>query len=273
MPYSLSWLLAQSPADTKFLFFWGHTPKQKDVVNGSGLSYYLVLLICLLLATASKAQTYSIKSLDGSKAFIKLYYKPFSKRLIISCAKDKLIIYAYTGPEETNVINGYFLQIKYYKRGGSGIGLGNTLLLCVSHGKVRQAMHIESYSSNLNYSSDSNPERTTQKIIDTRLALDAANSAHVTTYDTLVAGQNQNFKRTSAATKKYTVRFGLTKRVFCNYQKSINATLITFKNNRDIIKKFIGVAPAFQLNNSEYIFVGSNWYIKYGIKKEYLLIE
>ena len=40
MPYSIPWLLAQSPNETKYLFFWGHTPKQKGVVDKSCFSQW-----------------------------------------------------------------------------------------------------------------------------------------------------------------------------------------------------------------------------------------
>ena len=40
MPYSTSWLLAQLSAETKYLFFWGHTPKQKDAIDKSCFSQW-----------------------------------------------------------------------------------------------------------------------------------------------------------------------------------------------------------------------------------------
>jgi ribA/ribD-fused uncharacterized protein len=40
MSYSLAWLLQQPPAETKYLFFWGHTPKQKDAVDKSCFSQW-----------------------------------------------------------------------------------------------------------------------------------------------------------------------------------------------------------------------------------------
>jgi len=40
MSYSLPWLLQQPPAETKYLFFWGHTPKQKDAVDKSCFSQW-----------------------------------------------------------------------------------------------------------------------------------------------------------------------------------------------------------------------------------------
>jgi ribA/ribD-fused uncharacterized protein len=40
MLYSISWLFSQPPTDLKYLFFWGHTPKQKDVVDKSCFSQW-----------------------------------------------------------------------------------------------------------------------------------------------------------------------------------------------------------------------------------------
>ena len=40
MPYSLNWLLRQPPTETKYLFFWGHTPKQKGAVDKSCFSQW-----------------------------------------------------------------------------------------------------------------------------------------------------------------------------------------------------------------------------------------
>jgi ribA/ribD-fused uncharacterized protein len=40
MAYSLPWLLQQPPAETKYLFFWGHTPRQANVVDKSCFSQW-----------------------------------------------------------------------------------------------------------------------------------------------------------------------------------------------------------------------------------------
>jgi ribA/ribD-fused uncharacterized protein len=40
MLYSTPWLLQQPPAETKYLFFWGHTPKQKGEVDKSCFSQW-----------------------------------------------------------------------------------------------------------------------------------------------------------------------------------------------------------------------------------------
>jgi ribA/ribD-fused uncharacterized protein len=40
MPYATTWLLQQPPTETKYLFFWGHTPKQKGEVDKSCFSQW-----------------------------------------------------------------------------------------------------------------------------------------------------------------------------------------------------------------------------------------
>jgi ribA/ribD-fused uncharacterized protein len=40
MPYSTDWLLDQPSANLKYLFFWGHTPKQKNAIDKSCFSQW-----------------------------------------------------------------------------------------------------------------------------------------------------------------------------------------------------------------------------------------
>jgi len=40
MPYSLAWLIEQPATETKYLFFWGHTPKQPNTVDKSCFSQW-----------------------------------------------------------------------------------------------------------------------------------------------------------------------------------------------------------------------------------------
>ena len=228
-------------------------------------SYFLALLSCLLLTNISQAQTYKIQTLDGTNANIKLRYKPFSTSFTISYLTYKLIIPSYWSAGEVKVLNKKFLEIVYYERGGSGVGTGNTLLLCISHGKLRQAMHIGSYSYSLG------DEKITANY--TRLLLDAANTIHAVVYDTVELKQGPRPK--SISIKKSTITFNTTQQVFCNYQKNINTSLSSYNYQTNHINKrhFTGIAPAFQLDGCEYIFINGKWYGKGGDNKTYFLID
>jgi hypothetical protein len=234
---------------------------------------YAVSLLCLLSVSISQAQTYSLETLEGINTSIKIQNRTTSIPFTISCSTDKLTLPNYWADGETKVLNRKFLKVRYYVRGGSGVGIGNTLLLCISHGKLRQALHIESYSSNLNHPSNLDYKGTTQRILDTQLTLDAANNVYAVTYDTLVSGENRDFQRRSLGSKRNTLRFNLHENVFFSYQKKVNTNLITFRGSRTNIGHFSGVAPAFQLNDTEYLFISSRWYAKSSNKGEYILVD
>ena len=237
---------------------------------------YLIWVVCSLLVINSQAQTYAITTLDGTSTTIKIQDNTVAAStrtpLVISCSTDKLIVSNYWAAGEVKVVNKKFLQISYHERAGSGLGIGNTLLLCVSHGKLRQAMHISSYFYELGY----------DKIITryTRLLLDKENTAHTTIYDTLELKQNSRHDRITSRKSSAinsVIYFNPTQRIFCNYQKKINTTLCNcrynFESNQAVKKYFAGTVPAFQLDNLEYIFVGNRWYCKSMGDKEYSLVD
>lgn len=59
---------------------------------------------------------------------------------------DAINILNYWGvPPEIHVLNKNFIEISYAVRGGSNLGLGNTLILCVRGGKLYEAMHVLRY--------------------------------------------------------------------------------------------------------------------------------
>ena len=222
---------------------------------------YSMLLIYLLLASISKAQVYAIKTLDGTNTTIRIRHKAFTP-FYISCPTDKLILRGYWGTREIKVVHNKFLEIIYYECGGTGVGTGNTLLLCISHGKLRQVMHISSYNYSLGY-----------KRGYTQLLLDAENNAHATIHDTVEF--RQNARPDSTVIKKSNIKFSATQRIFCNYQKKVNTLLgsYNYKTNQVNRWHFNGVAPAFRLDGCEYIFINGRWYGTSENAKSYFLID
>jgi hypothetical protein len=108
----------------------------------------LLFLISLYYAiNFANAQSYNIESFDGKKESIKLYYKPASGMLIITCLGDTLAIDNYWAVDTAKVLDKKFLQINYAKRGGSNEGFGNELLLHINKGKLFQTLHVNSYTN------------------------------------------------------------------------------------------------------------------------------
>ena len=97
--------------------------------------FFLVnLFLCSLTAIGqSQASTYNINSLDGISQRISLTDGGAAgDKLTISCGKNKLSVCDFWALESVRVLKKCFLEIKYAKRGGSCVGIGYTLLLCVN---------------------------------------------------------------------------------------------------------------------------------------------
>lgn len=114
-------------------------------MNRQGL-IFLTLAACFCLTKGNvKAQTYNIESFDGINTKIKLYYKPLSNVLTISCQKDTIFLDGnFLTMEKVRLLNKFFLEITYHCTAGSDEDILNTMLICVDKNKLRQAMHVQS---------------------------------------------------------------------------------------------------------------------------------
>jgi len=84
-----------------------------------------------------------IQSLEGKGQTIHIMPDYYNNVLKISCLKDTIVVNA--APTEIHIIDRKFAMISYDVRGGSNLGLGNLLLLCVSQNKLFEAMHVLKY--------------------------------------------------------------------------------------------------------------------------------
>ena len=99
-------------------------------------------------AKASKkdTKTINILSLDGK--YQKMHIMPdyVHHVLKISCLKDTITIEDYWGvPAEVHILGKHFVQINYEVRGGTGLGLGNMMLLSVQNNKLCQSLYVLRY--------------------------------------------------------------------------------------------------------------------------------
>jgi hypothetical protein len=108
-----------------------------------------ILLFAILfiesIANNAGAQVYTIESLDG--AIQKIHVLPDDEKgtLNISYLNDTLHVGEFEGVQDSiAVLDRKFLKIVYSVRGGSGIHLRHTLLLCVRNGILYQSIHITS---------------------------------------------------------------------------------------------------------------------------------
>jgi hypothetical protein len=128
-----------------FLFFIGlqYYHFYIFIVNTANMKPVWVLLVSLaFFSMTAVAQTrttaYTIKSLDGIPKKISLTDGgPVAGEVLrITCGSSKVSINNYWAPEKVSVLKNCFLEIKYAQRGGSCVGIGYTLLICVDKDKI-----------------------------------------------------------------------------------------------------------------------------------------
>jgi len=92
----------------------------------------------------SKKDTHIITmlSMDGKVQTVSIVPDYDHHVLKISCLKDTISDYNFWGvPVDVEILNKQFIEIKYARRAGSGMGAADVIILCVNKGKLCDAFH------------------------------------------------------------------------------------------------------------------------------------
>lgn len=136
-------------------------------MNPFALKWHLLMLLLVsFFSRRASAQTYRLRSLEGDTVSVRVFREsilsdgPQHRRdLSIVCGTDTVFVYDAWDNGTAKVLNQQFLQLTYAVRGGTNQGLGSTLVLCVAHGKLCQALKVPSYSQGDLYGADYYHER------------------------------------------------------------------------------------------------------------------
>jgi len=203
------------------------------------------------------SKTYIIKSLDGKSQ--RLYIIPdYSNHVLkIGCLKDTIYVNDYWDvPPKIHVLNKNFLSIKYEVRGGSGLGLGNILVLCIKNKTLYEAIHI------LRYSHLEDAGKIKDYRIKSVLIGNSVNtyklkvSIHNSSYSKYVSSDNYNHKNIS------TLKFDVAQNVFYSLKKSIYKTMMIYdtKTNKEHKQQINGNFSEIILGDETYYFIKDGWY-------------
>jgi hypothetical protein len=114
---------------------------------------WLLLLLAGSFSRCASAQVYRLRSLEGVTVSVRVYKEPISldkpqgrREVSLVCGADTVVIYECWAVEHIQVLKQQFLQLTYAVRGGTDQGLGRTLVVGVSHGKLCQALKVQRYS-------------------------------------------------------------------------------------------------------------------------------
>jgi hypothetical protein len=97
-------------------------------------------------ATKRDTKTYNIISIDGKDHKVTIIPDYENHVLKITYLKETISVQDFWGnPPEIRLLNKNFIRINYAVRGGSGVGLGNTMIICINGSHLYQAMHVLRY--------------------------------------------------------------------------------------------------------------------------------
>lgn len=204
-------------------------------------------------ATTRDTKTYHIISIDGKNQTIKIIPDYKNHILKITCLKEAINIPDFWGvPPETRLLNKSFIEIKYAVRGGSGVGLGNTLIICVDGQHLYEAMHVLRF---LTGESGGLQEEYRIKI---HLIGNSINNykLKVSVHD--FVDSKLRPKENYVYDNNTVLAFDAQQNVFYSVKQDIYDHFITIKNQTK--QKVAGNFPTIILGKETYYFINGRWY-------------
>ncbi|MBS1532054.1 MAG: hypothetical protein JSU01_17265 [Bacteroidetes bacterium] len=216
------------------------------IVYGDTLSYTLT--------------TYDLQSFDGKLYNVAVSQKPFTKRLNISCGNDSLVFIDVMGMDSVHFLNKNFLEILYSPRGGSDLGLQNTVVICIEKGKLHVAMEIESAAQS------AGPDEWSEYYSTAELK-----GNDETDYQFLIKTNDRYHsdkhpKKNHNLNAKFGVKYDSERKIFYNTYRDVNAVVGDWEvpgfktKTKTKLTYMKGHYPAIVLGDEEYYYIKGCWY-------------
>lgn len=216
---------------------------------------FAVFLVFVLNNTLS-AQTYQVKSLDGVPTEIKLNYKLFSKKLVISSPSDTLYLLDYTSTESVEKFDENFLKIEYNVLGGTGIAYRKTAFISLWHNKIVLSMFVTSYFKG------NSPRMNTVYKLKFRPFGDLSSNNYKILIDVSNERKSNDVKRDLNSSKTVELFLDQTQKVFYSNLKNINKYFIITnpKSQKEARTKVKSKVLEISLGDRTYYHLSNNWY-------------
>ena len=209
-------------------------------------------------AKGSKKDTkaYVITSLDGKRQKVIVMPDYVNRVLKIICLNDTVRIGHYWDvPPEAHMLGNNFIKVDYEVRGGSNLGLGNTMILCVNHNKLYITMH------SLRYSKWEDGRAYMYYNVKLGLVGNSKNGYKLkaaikdTVFSKETPSDNYGYNNISI------LHFDSDQKVFYSIKQSISGFILHDERNKPTHKEIVrGNFPIILLGPEKYYFVNGKWY-------------
>jgi hypothetical protein len=226
-----------------------------------------LIIFALAIHYTAQAQTYAIESLEGLNTKITLSEQSVGKVLNIYCLKDTIHLGNYAYIREVKVLGKKMLQVTYGIMAGSDISAANLLLLCVSNGKLCQALHVESFlkSSLKAIDSDTNAilfdEHQFRRLTMHLTGTDKSNyKLSVNIHDEEKSKAHP--KSSHNTNTRVILNFDADEHIFYSTHMQVSKYFKVFdtKTQKETKRYIKGNFPVIKLNADTYYFIKGEWY-------------
>jgi hypothetical protein len=219
------------------------------------------LTIALIKDSKKDNKTINILSLDGKKRRVHIMPDYANHVFRISCLEDTITIKDFWGvPAEVHILDIHFIQISYEVRGGSGLGLGNTMLLSVQNKKLYRSFFALRYIDVLLDRSEGEGK------YNIKLRLSGGDQknyklfvkVHDKRYTKLSPNENYNYN------DQIVLNFDPRLNVFYELKETLNYNTIDLSTGAKQKMTLDDYYPAIILGKESYYFVNGEWFIPSG---------
>jgi len=206
-----------------------------------------------IVQTKKDAKTYTVQSLEGKTARVKLLPDYVHNILCVIYLTDTVKVFDYWDVRpKTSYLSKQFLKIDYEVRGGSNLGLGNSLIICVSNNRLYEALHILRYSD---------WESELVKTYNVKFALVTLKNDYVIT----ASVRDKSVSTKSPETNYYytgssKLHFDKNLKVFYSIKQNLYDTLQVSYPTTTYKHKIEGNFPEVILEDNKYVFIGGQWF-------------
>lgn len=205
--------------------------------------------------TKRDTKTFNVTSLNGKAIKVRVIPDYVNRVLRMTCLKDTVSIPDFWGvPPDIEMLNKKFIRISYAVRGGSNLGLGKTLILCVNNNKLVEAMHVLKYTN-----WDSGDEK-----MDYHISL-ILNGSNNTNYQLTVSIHDYVYSKRNPETSysysdKTILSFDQSKNVFYSIKENVYNHVAVTKESKSTTVKVNGNYPVIILGKETYYYINNRWY-------------
>jgi len=207
-----------------------------------------------IVQTKKDTRTFNILSLEGTTVKVKVLPDYARNTLCVIYLRDTLKVFDYWDVfPETSYLSKKFLKINYEVRGGSNLGLGNSLIICVGNNKLHESLHVLRYT---NWESGELIKR-----YDVKFALVTRKKNYVITASVRDNSMSSNNPETNYHyTNRSTLHFDKKLNVFYSIKHDLYDTVNVSYYNTSYRRHIEGNFPEILLEDNKYIFIGDQWF-------------